>query len=273
VLHNSGKEYVCELLLCLPLIVFRHLVFQGKYPEKLKAQEELTDELFSRIMQHYKERVERIAAMAFPVIKNVYESQKNQYQNIVVPFTDGVKSLQAVTNLEKAYETQGAQVVKDFEKNITLALIDDAWKNHLRKLDDLRQYVQGAVYEQKDPLLIYKFESFELFKGMIDQLNRETLSFLFKGNIPIQQGNTQIQRAPQVRKREAVTTSGPGDEVVANRGGRPEREKPQTVVRTEKKYGRNEVVTIRNVSTGEQKSVKYKVAQPLVDRNEWVIED
>ena len=127
--------------------------------------------------------MERNAELAFPVIQNVYETQRDKFKRIVVPFTDGVKSLQVVTDLEKAYQTNGKQLVTDFEKNISLAIIDDAWKTHLRKMDELKQSVQLAVHEQKDPLLIYKFESFELFKSMIDQVNKDVISFLFKGEI------------------------------------------------------------------------------------------
>ena len=107
---------------------------------------------------------------------------------------DGIKTLKVVTNLQKAYETEGKYLVQDFERNITLALIDEAWKTHLRKMDELKQSVQLAVHEQKDPLLIYKFEAFELFKTMINNLNKEVLSFLFKGDLP-SQSNDQIQEA------------------------------------------------------------------------------
>merc|ERR1711974_30199 len=136
---------------------------------------------------------QRNAELAFPVIENVYLNQRDKYKRIVVPFTDGVKNLQVVTDLEKAYETKGTQLINDFEKNITLAIVDDAWKTNLRKMDELKQSVQLAVHEQKDPLLIYKFEAFELFKVMIDQVNRDVISFLFKGEIP--QQNAQISEA------------------------------------------------------------------------------
>jgi len=237
--------------------------------EKVSA-EDLADQLYTEAMEVYKLRMLRMAESSMPVIKKVYETQGSQYQNIVVPFTDGVKVLQAVTNLEKAYESNGAQVVRDFEKGISLALVDDEWKDHLRKLDDLRQYVQGAVYEQKDPLLIYKFESFELFRSMMEKLNREILSFLFKGSIPLQEG-TPIRQATKLRRPDSVTTSGPG--APQEGGKRPTPQRPQTIIRNEKKYGRNDLVKIRNVATSEQKSVKYKVAQPLIDTNQWIIED
>ena len=139
------------------------------------------------------------------VVKNVYETQRDRFKRIVVPFTDGIKNLQVITDLEKAYETNGKQLITDFEKNISLAIIDDAWKTHLRKMDELKQSVQLAVHEQKDPLLIYKFESFELFKTMIDQVNKDVISFLFKGEIPQETANT-IQEE-KARKREKVQTT------------------------------------------------------------------
>ena len=114
------------------------------------------------------------------IIKNVYENPQNKFERIVVPFSDGKKTMNIVTNLKDAYESNGQELINDFEKNISLAIIDDTWKTHLRKMDELKQAVQLAVHEQKDPLLIYKFESFELFKEMINQLNRDTLSFLIK---------------------------------------------------------------------------------------------
>jgi len=127
---------------------------------KLPAQE-IAGKIYHAAFDHYKEKMERNAEIAFPVVKNVYETEGNKYKRIVVPFTDGVKNLQVVTDLEKAYESKGKQLITDFEKNITLAIVDDAWKTHLRKMDELKQSVQLAVHEQKDPLLIYKFEAFE----------------------------------------------------------------------------------------------------------------
>src|SRR5690606_16264330 len=116
--------------------------------------------VYEAAYEHYREKMKRNAEAAYPVIKQVWEDKGNNFERIAVPFTDGVKSLQVVTNLQKAYETEGKQLITDFEKNISLAIIDDAWKTHLRKMDELKQSVQLAVHEQKDPLLIYKFEAF-----------------------------------------------------------------------------------------------------------------
>jgi preprotein translocase subunit SecA len=232
------------------------------------SSQDLTDRIFNEAMAHYQRRMDRIAMEAFPVVKNVYETQKGQYENILVPFTDGAKALQVASALEKAYESSGKSVVRDFEKGITLTLIDEEWKNHLRRLDDLKQYVQGAVHEQKDPLLIYKFESFELFKNMMAHLSQEVLSFLFKGSIPMN-GQQNVRQAPATpKKQEQLSTSGPGS-AESSPGRRPSR--PKTVVK-EKKLGRNDLVVIRNVATGEQKKLKFKVAEPLIAGSQWVLE-
>ncbi|MDX5447311.1 MAG: preprotein translocase subunit SecA [Bacteroidota bacterium] len=243
--------------------------------------EDLTQALYERAMKHYSEKNGRIAETAFPVIKQVYENQAQQFQNIVVPFTDGIKAMQVVTNLHKAYESKGKTLVRDFEKNITLAMIDESWKEHLRDMDELRQSVQGAVYEQKDPLLIYKFESFELFKQMLDKTNREIVSFLFKGNLPhpdpsqmqrapVQQRNTDLDRL-QTSKPELSGTAGGGQEPQTATQAPPRPSQP--VVRTEKKHGRNDVVTIQNMATGERKSLKYKQAQPMIASKQWTLMD
>ena len=242
------------------------------------SSQEITTIVYKAAFDHYKEKMTRNADLAYPVIKNVYETQRQKFKRIVVPFTDGVKTLQVITNLEKAFETKGKQLVTDFEKNISLAIIDDAWKTHLRKMDELKQSVQLAVHEQKDPLLIYKFESFELFKVMIDQVNKEVISFLFKGEIPNETAQT-IQEAKVRRKNEKLETSKENipnlDERSAQSravGQNQNRNQPvETIVREQPKIGRNDRVTIKHVMSGENKTVKYKQAIPLIAKGEWVI--
>ncbi len=244
--------------------------------EEFKSKDErvLIDELYETVYQHYQNKIENNAVAAFPVIKDVYEKQGDRYERIVVPFTDGVKSLQVVTNLKEAYDSNGKQLIKDFEKNITLAIIDDTWKNHLRKMDDLKQSVQNASYEQKDPLLIYKFEAFELFKQMLEKVNKEVMSFLFKGELP-SQNPQQVSQAKE-QKREKVQLSkeefsSPTQETSTNQTQQPQ--VTETIVRAERKIGRNEKVTIKNISTGESKTVKYKQAIPFIEKGEWVLMD
>ncbi|EAQ41200.1 preprotein translocase subunit SecA [Polaribacter sp. MED152] len=237
------------------------------------SEKEITDQLYDIVTKHYKDKIERNAVLAYPVIKDVYENEGDRYERIVVPFTDGIKSLQVVTNLKEAYETEGESLVTDFEKNITLAIIDENWKDHLRKMDDLKQSVQNASYEQKDPLLIYKFEAFELFKRTVDEINREVLSFLFKGELPAQDRN-QISEARQ-QKRENLSTSkadvqNTTEQAIQN--SRQQSSEPvETVVREQPKIGRNERVTIKNVMSGEEKVVKFKQAIPLIQKGEWVL--
>ena len=237
--------------------------------------QKLIDQLYDNVLKAYKVKNERIAQMAMPVIENVYKNQAGSFDNIAVPFTDGSRGIQVVTNLEKAYQSQCKELIQDFEKNIVLAIIDDSWKEHLRDMDDLRQSVQGAVYEQKDPLLIYKFEAFELFKAMIDKANKEIASFLFKGQLPNQDTNqVQQARTPKRTSYDNLQTSHP--DLAASGGGSSENGEPQPrpkakPVVKEKTYGRNDVVTIQNLSTGEKKEMKYKKAQPMVDNAGWVV--
>ena len=191
-----------------------------------------------------------------------------------------MKTLNVVTNLEKAYNSAGKHLVEDFERNITLALIDEAWKTHLRKMDELKQSVQLAVHEQKDPLLIYKFESFELFKSMINVLNREVLSFLFKGGLP-SQSETKIQEAKRAFAPKGYRTSKDeslNTEELAQRNrsasasaGQRQNTVVETIVRDQPKIGRNDKVVVKNVVTGETKTLKFKQAEPLINKGEWVI--
>ena len=244
------------------------------------SEDTLITKLYEALLLHYQEKTELNAQMAFPVIKEVYERPGNKFKRIVVPFTDGVKSLNVVTDLKEAYESKGKHLIEDFERNITLALIDDAWKVHLRKMDELKQSVQLAVHEQKDPLLIYKFEAFELFKSMLASLNKEVLSFLIKGGLP-NQSPASIQEAKRAKLNKNFNTS--KDEVLnteelaqRNRSvgaGVSQTRKTiiETIIREQPKIGRNEKVTIKNISTGETKTVKFKQADPLLKKGSWVI--
>ena len=240
---------------------------------------EISGIIYKAALEHYQNKMVRNAETAFPVIKNVYETQKDQYKRILVPFTDGVKTLNVATDLEKAYESKGKQLIQDFEKNISLAIIDDAWKTHLRKMDELKQSVQLAVHEQKDPLLIYKFEAFELFKEMIIQVNKDVISFLFKGELP-QENQQQIREARQEKTNKNLKEQ--KDEIqnlderssISRAAGQTQGQQQQvteTIVREQPKIGRNDKVTIKHVMNGESKTLKYKQAIPLISKGEWVL--
>jgi preprotein translocase subunit SecA len=173
---------------------------------KRMKSDELADVVHEAAVKSYARHNATLAAQAMPVITDVYLNQGKQYENIVVPITDGLKTMQVVANLEKCYKSQGLELSSSIERYITLAIIDNEWKEHLREMDELRRSVQNASIEQKDPLLIYKLESFNLFKAMIDGMNGEVVGFLTKAGLPSAQ--PQVQEAPVPRPpQQRVETS------------------------------------------------------------------
>ena len=246
--------------------------------EKIDSNQ-IIQKIYDIVLKFYEKKNIENSEKVFPVVKSVYENPQNKFERIVVPFTDGKKTMNIVTDLKKAYESNGKELINDFEKNISLAIIDDTWKTHLRKMDELKQSVQLAVHEQKDPLLIYKFEAKELFFSMIDQLNKDILTFLFKGELPSKDPN-DIREDRRTRRREQYNTS---KEEVLNSDELANRNRQvgasassssnvvETVVREQRKIGRNEKVTIKNVSTGETKEMKFKQAEKLIQSGSWII--
>ena len=163
---------------------------------------ELTDKLYEAAYKKYVAKCNESAVEAFKVIENVYKN--GGYERMVVPFTDGIKTINVVTDLTKAYESEGKTLINDFEKNIVLSIVDEAWKKHLRKMDELKQSVQLAVHEQKDPLLVYKFEAFNLFKDTMQSINKDVISFLMKGDLPKQPEQEQ-NNEPEIRTNGSFT--------------------------------------------------------------------
>ena len=271
---NNYKNFEFEL------IKYFSLKTQISEAEFTKAtNNELTFRLYREVLDHYQQKTERSAAQAFPVIREVYENPSNTYERIVVPFTDGQKMLNIVTDLKEAYESGGKKLISDFEKNITLAIIDDEWKTHLRQMDELKQSVQLAVHEQKDPLLIYKFEAFQLFKAMIDKVNKDIVSFLFRAELPTQAPAVQEAHAPQ-RSNEHYQTNKEevlnSDEMAAQarevgQQASQRRSVVETIIREQPKVGRNDKVVIQNIRTGERKELKFKQADPLINSGEWIL--
>ena len=198
--------------------------------------EDIADKLLQIAYDEYAKKSNYIAERVYPVIKNIYENDKRSYENIVIPITDGSKTMQLIANIKKSYESKGREVAKAVEKGTTLALIDDAWKDHLREMDDLKQSVQNATYEQKDPLLVYKLESFELFKGMVQKLNGDTVSFLVKAKLPIQDAEN-VQEAKEQKTDMSNLKTGREDLGSEDKKREPKKSQP---VRVEKKVGRNE---------------------------------
>jgi len=208
-----------------------------------EKKEVLADKTFDIAMENFKRRMDKLAQVANPVIKQVYENQGHMYENILIPITDGKKMYNISANLKEAYESDSKEIVKSFEKSILLHVIDECWKENLRELDDLRHSVQNASYEQKDPLLIYKLESVNLFDTMVDKLNNQTVSILMRGQIPIQDPGQVRQAAPERRQdmsqyRESKHDLGdPNQQAAAQRDTRETRREP---VRAEKTVGRND---------------------------------
>jgi len=203
------------------------------------SKDSLTNKLFDHVYAAYRSKMKLIAEKAYPVIKQVYENE-SRYENIAIPITDGMRQRQAVANLKKAYESGGREITLSIEKSIVLSFIDDAWKEHLREMDDLKQSVQNATYEQKDPLLIYKLESFELFKGMVQRTNRAIISFLIKANLPIQEpSNVREAQMPRRADRRRLQ-EGRDDLLSQSHSNTQQKQRPQPV-KVEKKVGRNEL--------------------------------
>ncbi|HWV73740.1 MAG TPA: preprotein translocase subunit SecA [Pseudosphingobacterium sp.] len=204
----------------------------------------LTDTVFENVIDFYHRKATNIAAQTLPVLKDVFATRGEQIENIVVPFTDGLRGLQVAANLKRAVETDGKEVFKSFEKGVVLSLIDEAWKEHLREMDDLKQSVQNAVYEQKDPIIIYKMEAFNLFKQMLITMNKDIVSFLFKGEIPHQQPQEVREARKMPNQEPKVQVSKPELASATSGGGIPmedtrEIQKTQPI-RNDNKIGRND---------------------------------
>ena len=208
--------------------------FDAEFYKDAKKQE-ISERLFQNMLDVYKRRMDNMVQKAYPVVKDVFEKQGAIYQNIAIPISDGRKMLTLSVNLKKAYETEGKEIARSLTKAITLYQIDEHWKEHLRDMDDLKQSVQNATYEQKDPLLIYKFESFNLFKNMLESLSKDILSFLFRAHIPLREAAPVQAPAPQ-RKPDMSQMRTSRTDLVTNSG----EQKSKMPVHVEKTVGRND---------------------------------
>ena len=214
---------------------------ENEYEEVSKKKEMLIGMVVKDLQDAYLRRLNAVAATANPVIRNVYEQHAEQYENIYVPVSDGRRVFNIPVNLKKAYDTQSKEVFKSFSKMVMLLSIDDNWQEHLREMDELRQSVQNASYEQKDPLLIYKFESFNLFSKMLEKSNREVLSTLFKAFIPVKENpeNAVKQQPLPQRPKTDLSRMQTSRSEAAAAAGQADKGKPMPV-HVEKKVGRNE---------------------------------
>jgi len=244
--HAEGGSYED-----FKLELFRTLAIECPLAEDtfngMKA-EKMTEELFDDVLKQYKRRQERMAQIAQPIIKRVYETQGEMYENIVIPITDGKRMYNISCNLKEAYESQSKAITKSFQKSITLHTIDEAWKEHLREMDELRHSVQNASYENKDPLLIYKLESYNLFKTMVEDMNRKTVSILMRGQIPMRE-EVQVRQATPERRQDMSRYRTEKSQFDRRGGSDPLLPKPPTgpqqaqrtePIRVEKRTGRND---------------------------------
>ena len=199
---------------------------------------DLEERAFQDAMAAFKRKTDRIQSVAWPVIKQVEENQGQMYERIMVPITDGKRVYNIPCNLKQAYDSEGKDVVKQFEKVILLHIIDDDWKEHLRQLDELRHSVQNASYEQKDPLLIFKLESAKLWDSMIDDMNNRTASILMRGQIPDMQQDEVREAAPEERSRRYNETkqelNDPHQAAAAHQDTRETARQPQAPIIKEK---------------------------------------
>lgn len=218
---------------------------------KSKDAGQLTQELYSIAYETYQKKNDLMVSTALPIFRRVQEERGATVKDIMVPISDGIKQIGVVVNLESMLATEGRELVRSIEKNVTLAIIDQNWKEHLRDMDDLKQSVQNAVYEQKDPLLIYKFEAFEMFKRFIGKLNEDVVSFLTRADLPKQEPG-------QVHAAAAAHAGRPAAEVVAPR-------------KSDKVYGRNDKVTVQYTNGTTKEEVKYKSVEQDVQEGKCVI--
>lgn len=196
---------------------------------------DLAEKLFEHVSKDYKHKTEILSERAYPIIESVYKREGQRYENIAIPITDGHKTLNVIAPLKKCFESGGKEIILSIEKGINLSVIDDSWKEHLREMDELKQSVQNASYEQKDPLLIYKFESFELFKQMLHKINKEITSFLSKGKLPMD--DAQDVKEARLPQSDISKSKAGRDDIMGNRTSEPRKTQP---IIAEKKVGRNE---------------------------------
>ncbi|KKB50128.1 MAG: preprotein translocase subunit SecA [Parabacteroides gordonii] len=229
--HSDGLDYEG-----FKLELFKTFAMESPFDEEefksLKA-DKLADKLFETALHTFKRRMERMTQVANPVIKQVYEHQGAMYENIMIPVTDGKRMYNVSCNLKEAYETESKAITKAFQKSIVLHTIDEAWKEHLREMDELRHSVQNASYENKDPLLIYKLESYNLFKTMVDVMNRKTAAVLMRGQIPVREEPTEEQKQAMAQQQAAAAAAAERQRIEVRQAA-PEQRQDMSRYRTEK---------------------------------------
>ena len=239
----------------------------------------ITNNLYEKVLNNYKTKNNLIKSSALPILKKIKKDRGGTVKNILIPFTDGKKQIGVSINLEKSIENEGGIIIDEMQKIISLGMIDFNWKEHLREMDDLKQSVQSAVYEQKDPLVIYKFEGFELFKKFIAKVNQDTVSFLTKAQIPIQNSD-EVQEAKKIKRKENYVTkkedagSGSVDERDKTLGHKTSQVQTTQPIKSQKVFGRNSKVSVRYEDGRIIKDIKFKKVESDINAEKCtIIED
>jgi len=274
---KGSEDYDSLMLNCISILGLNFKLSQEEFSEISEA--EMTQRLYQDGLKNYREKNDRISQRAVPIFKDIHKNKGATVVDVLVPFTDGKKQIGVSTNLQKNIDTECKEVILSLEKIGTLAIIDQLWKEHLREMDDLKQSVQNAVYEQKDPLLIYKFEAFELFKRFIAKVNEDTISFLAKADLPVRESD-EVQEARNRREaRKSYRESKEESKSVLSGGGNQEgRNRPPVEKAMPRKSmkipGRNERVTVQYEDGTVKKDIKFKnVEQDVLSNKCVIIED
>ena len=270
---KGGEDYDGFKLSCISILGIDTKISQDEF---LKSDmNHLTNQLYEESYEVYQNKNKVIAERTLPLMKHVDRERGATIENVLVPFSDGTKQISVAANLKKSIESENAELIKSMEKGITLGIIDMSWKEHLRDMDDLKQSVQNAVYEQKDPLLIYKFEAFELFKQFVSKVNEDTVSFLGKADIPAEDPNNVQEARNRQSKQSYNESKAESQSALAGRQdtrNRPPVEKPAPI-KSDKIYGRNDRVSVQYTDGTVKKGVKFKMVESDLSENRCIVID
>ncbi len=269
---KDSQDYDAFKLNVISVLGYDFTIDQEEFQSS--QNDELVDKLYQSTIDYYKGKNRRVSDKAMPILRDIHKTRGATVENILVPFSDGKKQIGVAANLQKCVDSEGRELITSMEKMITLAIIDLLWKEHLREMDDLKQSVQNAVYEQKDPLLIYKFEAFELFKIFIAKVNEDTSSFLMKAEIPVQESD-EVQEARQGRRQKLNENKEESKSLLSGGSGHQNRPPVQksAPVKSEKIVGRNERVNVQYADGRVVKDVKFKTIEDDVRTNKCVLLD